>query len=129
MIGIAGFLAIAAAPVVGAPPKEFSFKPPLAVMPRIIAGGIEESDYPRIARRNDLTGETRASMTISPKGRVTRCSIVRTSGHAVLDERVCEIALTRMRLSPAIGTDGKRVEAEVVLPVKWILEEAPKPTK
>jgi periplasmic protein TonB len=117
---------IAASFAMAAPADTVPAKP-ISTMPHIIAGQIGESDYPRKARREDLTGETRAMLRVSRAGRVTRCSISRSSGHAILDARVCELALTRLRLAPARDTEGKPTEMDVVLPVLWKLEDSPKP--
>ena len=123
------FLAGLASPVVAAPSVDAAIRPAVVTMPRIIAGGIVTADYPRLARRNDLSGVTRAALTVSRKGRVTRCAIARSSGHAILDAQTCRIAVARMRLSPALDAAGKPVEADVVLPVVWVLEERPTPTR
>ena len=126
---LVAFLATVAPPVVATPPAIAGNSPIIATMPRIVAGGIGASDYPPMARRHEWTGQTRALMSVSRKGRVTRCSIARSSGHPLLDERTCQIAVTRMRLSPALDAAGVPIDADVVLPVMWALEDPPKPKR
>ena len=76
--------------------------PVMATMPRIIAGKITSDDYPPAALRNEAEGRTSASLVIDAHGRVRRCRIAQSSGHEILDSRVCQLALIRMRFSPAL---------------------------
>ena len=126
---LVALLAAVTPPAVATPPAIAPGRPAIATMPRVIAGGIVHSDYPRPALRYEMTGETRASVTVSRQGRVTRCSIARSSGHPILDERTCQIALTRMRLSPALDAAGTPIDANVVMPVVWALADPHKPKR
>ena len=130
MTGLLVALLAAVTPLaVAAPPVIVPSAPAIATMPQIVAGGIGASDYPHMARRHELTGQTRALLTVSRKGRVTRCSVARSSGHPLLDERTCQIAVSRMRLSPALDAAGTPIDADVVLPVVWALEDPPQPKR
>jgi protein TonB len=126
---LVALLAAVTPPAVAAPPAIAPSKPAIATMPKVIAGGIVHSDYPSPALRYEMTGETRASMTVSRQGRVTRCRIARSSGHLLLDDRTCQIALTRLRLSPALDAAGTPIDAEVVMPVLWLLGDPPTPKR
>ena len=97
--------------------------PVIATMPRIIAGQITSEDYPPAALRNEAEGRTSAGLVIDPNGRVRRCRIAQSSGHEILDSRVCQLALIRMRFSPALDAAGQPIAVHVVLPVVWKIEE------
>lgn len=101
--------------------------PVMATMPRIVAGQITSDDYPPAALRNEAEGRTSAGLVIDPHGRVRRCRIAQSSGHEILDSRVCQLALVRMRFSPALDATGQPMTVQVVLPVVWKIEEPAPP--
>ena len=101
--------------------------PVMVTMPRVIAGTITSDDYPPAALRDEAEGRTSASLSIDAHGRVTRCRIAQSSGHEILDSRVCQLALIRMRFSPALDASGKPVAVQAVLPVVWEIASLPPP--
>jgi TonB family protein len=66
---------------------------------------ITEEDYPSAAVRNDESGHIWYRMDVSASGLPQRCTIVESSGSAVLDAQTCHIAMQRAIFIPA--SDGK----------------------
>jgi TonB family protein len=80
-------------------------------------------DYPASAAANNEQGTVQAQLTVDTSGGVSRCTIIRSSGHATLDEATCDILRKRARFTPARNMEGIAVESTVVTPpVKWQLE-------
>ena len=81
-----------------------------------------EDDYPPESRRAEQQGVAKLLLTVSPEGRVTACSIYRSSGARPLDERSCPLAFERFRFRPA-RRDGIPVDDQAILPVDWPHED------
>jgi TonB family protein len=97
-----------------APPPDGSGSPPKPLFSR--------DDYPTEARANRWQGKVVADLTISAEGRVTACTIVQSSGHAVLDQKTCDILRSRATFKPARGANGRPVEDHIrTPPIAWIL--------
>ncbi len=81
-----------------------------------------ESDYPAEARQTGWEGSVIFDLTVTPEGRVSKCVIVESSGHAVLDTATCTILTTRAKFYPAKDRNGKPVEDVVrTPPINWSL--------
>ena len=80
---------------------------------RLVAGRIFDSDYPPAASRARATGTATVRLSVGASGRVTSCTIVRSSSHADLDSATCRLAQARFRYSPARDAQGRPV-ADVV---------------
>jgi len=80
-------------------------------------------DYPAVAQRNGEEGTVQARLDINARGRVERCSVIRSSGSASLDQVTCDVLRQRARFAPAHDANGKAVPDSVVTPpVTWRLE-------
>ena len=80
-------------------------------------------DYPLDAQTKGEEGTAQARLTIDAQGRVTKCLIVRTTGHRSLDDATCRIIEERARFTPARDDRGKAVSDTVVTPpITWRLE-------
>lgn len=77
-----------------------------------------DDDYPPESRRADQQGVVQLLISISPTGRVTSCSVYRSSRVPALDKRSCVLATERFRFLPA-RRDGIAVEDKAILPVDW----------
>lgn len=77
------------------------------VRARLRGGRIAPADYPRAA--GGQQGTVRAELTVSAAGAVTRCTIVRSSGSAVLDDTTCRLIRERFRFTPARDARGRAV--------------------
>ena len=77
------------------------------------------NDYPSQAIFADLSGTTRVVALVDEKGKLVDCTIVETSGVAVLDAQTCIIVRDRGKFSPAIGADGKPAKGVFVQRIRW----------
>lgn len=75
--------------------------------------------YPAEALRGEQQGRTVAQLLLGANGVPQRCTILISSEHQVLDRRTCEIALARVRYTPARDERGRPIPATVRLPVRW----------
>ncbi len=80
---------------------------------RLINGAIKPGDYPHAAFEARRGGTVRMRFTVGISGRVTDCSITRSSGVPELDEATCWIILKRFRYQPARNAAGQPV-ADIV---------------
>ena len=74
---------------------------------------IHADDYPFQARRHGWEGTVVADLTISARGTVDKCDVVKSSGYKLLDDTTCSILVKRARFHPARDKDGNAV-ADVV---------------
>ena len=80
-------------------------------------------DYPADAQRKGEEGTVQARLAIDSSGRVSNCTVIRSSGFKSLDDATCSILTRRARFNPARDAAGRRVPDTVVTPpVKWQLE-------
>ena len=78
---------------------------PMAALP----GLIRPDDYPAAAIRAGEEGTVGYRLEIAPNGRVTACTIARSSGSAALDSTTCRILRARARFTPARDAQGRPV--------------------
>ena len=83
--------------------------------------------YPAEALRNGEQGRVVATVRVDATGKVTGCEIAGSSGSTSLDARTCEIATTRMTLSPAKDRRGHALASIFTLPVRWVLPQTGEP--
>lgn len=62
---------------------------------------VSVADYPAEALIKGWEGITYVSLRVGPDGKVTRCSIIESSGHDLLDQRTCGIIRARALFKPA----------------------------
>jgi protein TonB len=70
---------------------------------------IMPDDYPIEAIENGWQGDVVADVRVDEKGRVTGCTIVRSSGHRVLDSATCKAFRKRGKFEPKRDTAGRAV--------------------
>ena len=68
-----------------------------------------DDDYPAGALRGEHQGLVRFRLEIGTDGRVSGCTIRRSSGSSSLDERTCRILRSRARFVPARDSEGHAV--------------------
>lgn len=90
--------------------------------PRWTSGTIDRRDYPRDASRTGATGSVTATLDITPQGRVTGCTIVRSSGTPSLDATTCRLAKQRFRFEPARDAAGNPIPGTAGWRQDWWLE-------
>ncbi len=80
-------------------------------------------DYPAAAQAAGAEGTAQASLTIGPDGRVSGCSITRSSGNGSLDAATCSILRRRAKFTPARDSNGNATSDTITTPpITWRLE-------
>lgn len=97
-------------------------KPPSEAQPRgIQANWVTPGDYPSAALREGRGGRVGYSLQVGTDGRVTKCTITSSSGHADLDTATCELLQRRARFDPAIGKDSNPTVGSWTQTVNWTI--------
>jgi protein TonB len=86
-----------------------------------IAAYIHELDYPAAALQARQSGTVRFSLDVGPDGRVTGCTITRSSGSSLLDASTCRLIRARARFSPAIDSNGNPAPSRIDQQFTWKL--------
>lgn len=104
-------------------PTALPFKP-VGAAPRGNPGNwVTNDDYrPRWIREN-LTGSARFTLAIDANGKVTNCTITRSTGHAELDAATCQLVTRRARFEAARDGNGKPVAGTYSNSVSWNIPE------
>jgi protein TonB len=94
---------------------------------RLKSGRIKDSDYPREALRAGASGTVGLLFTVGVTGRVTQCTVTRSSGNADLDSTTCRLIQERFRYKPTTDASGRAIPDEVEGEHVWTLyrREAP----
>ena len=86
-----------------------------------IKGEIKPSDYPHDALKAGASGTVYLSFVVGVEGRVTSCTVTRSSGNAELDSTTCRLIMERFRYRPTRDRHGRPVPDEVIGFHKWDL--------
>ncbi|MBC9034029.1 energy transducer TonB [Sphingomonas sp. JC676] len=86
-----------------------------------IGGRIRDSDYPRAALRAGISGTVHLRFTVGVKGRVTDCTVTRSSGNRDLDETTCRLIQQRFRYKPSRDANGRPYPDTVTGDHEWTL--------
>jgi TonB family protein len=76
-------------------------------------------DYPWDSVISGEAGDVRVVLLVNEQGRVADCSVVQTSGVALLDAQSCSVLKERAKFVPAIGKDGKPAKDAFVQKINW----------
>lgn len=76
-------------------------------------------DYPEAARMRRAEGTVQFWLAVSIEGRVTGCTVTRSSGDSSLDEATCAILRERARCEPARDAQRRAVADTDVGRVTW----------
>lgn len=80
---------------------------------------VNSADYPSFYLRQEVEGVTRVRIQIGADGRVSACSVDRSSGIQMLDELTCLKAVRRARYYPALDANGQPTTDVKLQTVKW----------
>ena len=86
------------------------------------SGRIDRRDYPADAARANLGGQVTVHLEISAEGRVTGCTVARSSGIPTLDSTTCRLIRQRFRYEPARDSLGNAIPDLVGWRQDWWLE-------
>ena len=93
---------------------------------RWLRGRITDRDYPREAIAGQIQGTLVTRYGIGANGRVDSCTIVSSSGSALLDTTTCRLVRQRFRYSPARDAAGRKVPDVLTEDHAWVMEPAPR---
>jgi protein TonB len=85
-----------------------------------IAGEITPRDYPRHLSDAGIGGVVGITFRVEPTGRVSRCSVTRSSGVPELDALTCRLIVQRFRYRPSTDRYGRPIADEVDGEHEWI---------
>jgi protein TonB len=100
--------------------------PPRKVEPAKARGSLiglfSDADYPASAQSAGAEGTAQASLTIGADGRVTGCTITRSTGNSALDSATCNVLRRRAKFTPARDSNGNPTsDTYPTPPITWRL--------
>ena len=78
-------------------------------------------DYPWSSVMNGEDGDVKVVLLVNEQGKVADCSVIQTSGVAMLDAQTCAVLKERARFVPAVGKDGKPAKDAFIQKINWRL--------
>ena len=94
--------------------------------PQQLSGTILDSDYPAEAIRARAQGDTAIEVAVDALGRPSACTILSSSGHRALDEKSCDMVVTRFVWAPGRDEAGQPVAGTVRRTIRWRLPGRPR---
>jgi protein TonB len=87
-----------------------------------VRNSFRDDDYPAAAIAANAQGTAQAQLSIGPDGRITGCSLVRSTGNGALDSATCNILRRRVKFVPAKDSNGNPTsDTYLTPPIKWVL--------
>ncbi|HYG30234.1 MAG TPA: TonB family protein [Allosphingosinicella sp.] len=93
--------------------------------PRWLRGRLRDSDYPRGLGEAGVRGRVGVRYVVETDGRVTNCSVTRSSGSSVLDDTTCSLIEQRFRYDPARDRYGRPIRSNLIESYEWLVEDEP----
>lgn len=93
--------------------------------PEPLRDQLKDSDYPRGAREAGAGGTVTVRYAVETNGRVTGCTVTRSSGNAELDATTCRLIEKRFRYAPARDAAGRPVRSLIVQNHSWEVQRDP----
>ncbi len=91
-------------------------------VPRLINGRIKGSDIPDPILDTGFRGVVGVRYQVEKDGRVTGCTIARSSGNALMDQATCRAIEKRFRYDPWRDVAGRPVRSTVVRDQEWDID-------
>lgn len=92
--------------------------------PRQIRGRLGFSDMPAALRAEGIERTVEVRYAVNVDGRVSNCSVTRSSGSAELDATTCRLIEDRFRYRPSLDSDGRPVRSIVEQQHSWRVDRA-----
>lgn len=89
-------------------------------VPLIPSSGLSDADYPAEALKKRQEGTVEFRLDVSERGKVTHCTVTRSSGHLTLDDATCGF-MSKMRFRPARDASRKAVPSTFESRFNWSL--------
>lgn len=106
----------AASPPNGSPASPTEARP-RANLPSLFS----DDDYPAAAQRNREEGVVDFTLDIGANGRVTNCTITKSSSSSALDSATCRLLRSRARFTPAVDAQGQPTTSQISDSKRWSL--------
>lgn len=84
---------------------------------------VTDNDYRPRWIREEMSGAARFTLAIDASGKVTGCTVTRSSGHAPLDAATCALVTRRARFDAARDGNGKAVSGSYTGTITWRIPE------
>jgi len=84
---------------------------------------VTNDDYRPRWVAEELSGTARFTLQIDARGKVTGCTITRSTGHPALDTATCDLVSKRARFDAARDGNGKPVAGSYSNSVRWSIPE------
>ncbi len=81
-----------------------------------------QENYPATAVRREIEGSVGVTVQIGTDGRVTGCTVSRSSGESVLDEAACQGMQRYARYNPALNAAGDPIPASTSTTIVYRLD-------
>jgi protein TonB len=104
-------------------PTALPFKPVGAAARGNPGKWVTNADYRPRWIREGMTGSARFTLSIDASGKVSNCTITRSTGHAELDDATCLLVTKRARFDAARDAYGKPVAGSYSNTVNWNIPE------
>ena len=82
---------------------------------------LNRGDYRSIAGDRMPRGSAMVSLRVQPDGTPTDCRILRSSGDAGVDARLCPLIIARLRFRPALDDQGRPIPYQLQYVATWTL--------
>ena len=97
---------------------------PVGAKPKGNAGKwVTNDDYRPRWIREDMSGAARFTLSIDASGKVTGCTVTRSTGHAPLDAATCDLVTKRARFDAARDGNGKAIAGSYSGTITWRIPE------
>lgn len=91
-------------------------------VPRLVSGRIKGSDIPEAILDSGFRGVVSVRFRVETNGRVTGCTIARSSGNALMDQVTCAAIEKRFRYDPWRDAAGRPVRSTVLRDQQWDID-------
>ncbi len=105
----------------GVTPSMPTFDPIAAKPANDASRWVTDNDYRSSWIRRGYSGKASFSLEVSTSGRVTNCSITRSTGHSALDTATCSLIAKRARFDPAMDASGAPTAGVYTSSINWQL--------
>ncbi|HJU77280.1 MAG TPA: energy transducer TonB [Sphingomicrobium sp.] len=92
-----------------------------ASLPQPVSAYISPLDYPASALPLRSEGRVDFTLEVDSKGRVSACTIRKSSGSAILDAATCRILRRRLKFNPARSASGEAQPDVIETSIEWHL--------
>ncbi|RYE04130.1 MAG: energy transducer TonB [Sphingomonadales bacterium] len=92
---------------------------------RLLKGDLYDSDYPDWAQQAGISGTVYFRFNVGTDGRVSNCTVTRSSGSARLDDLTCRLITKRFRYAPSRDARGRPYVDTVTGEQTWVNLDRP----